>query len=207
MPSPEWTLRRARADDSPAMLAIRALPETRRYQPIIPGTLDDLAVKLQRRGSAPLTPDCAETVQWTIEAGGEPIGWVSVDVTQRAHHVAAVGYTVHPAWYGRAIATGVVRRVIDLVFDPAGLAIQRLEGVAAVDNTASRRVMERCGMNFEGIARGLLVIDGRRVDHAVYARLAGDRNADRNADDAGDGTRYPASDSRSHHSDPQEPNP
>jgi ribosomal-protein-alanine N-acetyltransferase len=46
-----------------------------------------------------------------------------------------------------------------------------VEAVEAVGNAASRRVLEKTGFRCEGIARGLLVIGGERVDHARYAVL------------------------------------
>ncbi|MDP9362932.1 MAG: GNAT family N-acetyltransferase, partial [Chloroflexota bacterium] len=47
----------------------------------------------------------------------------------------------------------------------------RLEAVAAVGNAASRRVLEKADFRAEGVARGLLVIGGKRVDHVRYGLL------------------------------------
>ena len=68
----------------------------------------------------------------------------------------------------------IVAQVIPVAFDPAGLALERLEAVAAVENVASRRVLEKNGFRFEGIARGYLIIAGARVDHARYGLLRSD---------------------------------
>ncbi|MGL5096173.1 MAG: GNAT family N-acetyltransferase, partial [Planctomycetia bacterium] len=45
----------------------------------------------------------------------------------------------------------------------------RLEIVAAVDNHASRRVAEKAGAVFEGIARRRLLVHGASHDAAVYS--------------------------------------
>jgi RimJ/RimL family protein N-acetyltransferase len=177
-------LRRCRVEDADAILAIRSHPVTRRYQPIEPGSLADLRRALAERADTPLTPDLAGKVQWTIVVDGEAVGWVSIDVRSRSHNVASLGYSIDPRYHGRGIASAAVQRVLPIVFDPDGLNIERLEAVAAVDNLASRRVMEKNGLRFEGIARGYLIIDGRRVDHAVYARLRDDPAMKENYGDA-----------------------
>jgi ribosomal-protein-alanine N-acetyltransferase len=44
----------------------------------------------------------------------------------------------------------------------------RLEAIAAVDNHASRRVLQKAGFHEEGVAKHLLVINGIRVDHVRF---------------------------------------
>mgnify|MGYP001121898255 CR=1 FL=1 len=169
-----FTVRRSRADDAPAIHALRSHPLTRRHQPLIPGTVDALERALAERGSAALTPDQDGKVQWTIEIGGEPAGWISVEVTSRSHHNATLGYALAPHYHGQGVTSAAVLQTLEAIFAPDQLAIERLEAVAAVDNTGSRRVLEKCGFTYEGIARGYLIISGRRVDHARYARLRSD---------------------------------
>jgi RimJ/RimL family protein N-acetyltransferase len=67
-----------------------------------------------------------------------------------------------------------VREAIRIAFGAGGLGLERIEAVAAVENVASRRVLEKSGFQFEGIRRGLLRIQGRRVDHACYGILVTD---------------------------------
>ncbi|MBA3276111.1 MAG: GNAT family N-acetyltransferase [Chloroflexia bacterium] len=72
------------------------------------------------------------------------------------------------AFRGRGLATGAVRQVVEIAFDPHGLALDRLEANAAVENIASRRVLVKAGFREEGIAGKLLIIDGVRVDHVRF---------------------------------------
>jgi RimJ/RimL family protein N-acetyltransferase len=171
---PEFELRRARAEDAEAILAIREHPITRQYQPLVPGTLETWRRMLAERGSAPLTPRQAGKVQWSVVVGGGPVGWVTIDVTSRDHHSGTLGYSIHPDYHGKGLATAAVRAALPLALAPGGLALERLEAVAAVENIASRRVLEKSGFTFEGIARGYLILSGVRVDHARYARLSTD---------------------------------
>lgn len=167
-------LRRSQPRDAGAIHAIRSHPVTGRFQPIVPGTLDQLERTLAERGAAPLTPQLSQKVQWTIVVDDTPAGWVSLDITSRDHHVASIGYAIDPRYHGYGLASAAVREVISIAFDPGILAIERLEAVATVDNVSSRRVLEKCGFRCEGIATGLLIISGERVDHARYERMRDD---------------------------------
>ncbi len=126
---------------------------------------------MAKRAASPLDPTCTTDVQWIVETDEGPVGWVTVELTSREHGIGALGYTIGERFRRRGYATAAVRAVFPLVFVPTALDLWRLEAVAAVDNAASRGVLERTGFGYEGIARALLVIDGVRVDHARYALL------------------------------------
>lgn len=165
------TLRRSRPQDACAIHLIRVHPDVRRYQPIESRSVEELARMLEERGGSPLTRSQTGKLQWTVLVEGEIAGWVSVSVVSRDHHVGAAGYSLHPRFWGQGAATHALRDVAEVAMDPRGLALDRLEAVAATENFASRRVLEKSGFAFEGIARGYLIIGNQRVDHARYARL------------------------------------
>jgi ribosomal-protein-serine acetyltransferase len=83
-----------------------------------------------------------------------------------------VGYYLAEIAQGRGIMSAALRALCAVAFETFGA--QRIELVAALGNLASRRVAERCGFRFEGIARGRVVARDRLHDAAVYARLATD---------------------------------
>lgn len=138
---------------------------------MIPGTMEALERTLSQHGSVSLTPQLSGKAQWTIAVGGAPVGWVTLDVTSRDHHIGSIGYTVDPRYHGHGLASAAVRQVVGIALDPNAIALERVEAVAAVENRASRRVLEKCGFRYEGVAAGYLIISGVRVDHARYARL------------------------------------
>jgi RimJ/RimL family protein N-acetyltransferase len=162
------------AADAPAIHAFRSEPSARRFQPLRQVPLEFVAATIAERASLPLDGRLEGKVQWVIAVEGQPAGWISLDVTNREHGIAAIGYTVGEALRGRGAATAATRLVIEVAFDRAGLALERLEAVAAVGNLASRRVLLNAGMREEGIARGLLVIDGTRTDHMRFGLLRTD---------------------------------
>ena len=168
------SLRRATPADAALIQAWRAEPSAARHQPLLPLTLAELRNRLAERAARPLDPRLDGEVQWVVEAAGRPVGWITLTVTSREHAVGTVGYTIGAAHRGRGHATAGLRALLPLAFGPAHADLWRLEAVAAVDNAASRRVLERVGFRGEGIARAYLAIGGRRVDHARYALLRPD---------------------------------
>jgi ribosomal-protein-alanine N-acetyltransferase len=58
-----------------------------------------------------------------------------------------VGYVIKPAHWGRGLATEITMAALKVGFE--SLDLQRIIAIAQPTNTASRRVMEKCGMIFE----------------------------------------------------------
>ena len=65
--------------------------------------------------------------------------------------------------------TEAVRELIRFAFEEMGM--HRIEAFCFAGNTRSARVMERCGMTYEGIFRDHDVIRGAYVSHKLYAIL------------------------------------
>ena len=174
MPDDLVTLRRAAPDDAPTLLAIRALPITRRHQPTIQHDLPTMERILATSAAHTLAATTSGKLTWIIEHNRIPAGWIALDVTSREHAIGAVGYTLAPAFHGQRIASRALRLLIPIAIDPDGLALERLEANVAVANPASQHVLESAGFQREGVARGLLVIHGERIDHYHYGLLRTD---------------------------------
>ena len=69
--------------------------------------------------------------------------------------------------------------MIDYTFD--AMDINRIEAQHELDNPASGRVMEKCGMRKEGVLRQRLYNKGKFVDVALYAILKDDARPARRA--------------------------
>lgn len=101
------------------------------------------------------------------------IGAVNLTHVERgAAQSAKLGYWVAQSHAGRGHARASVRALTRFAFDT--LALHRVEAAVQAENKASIRVLEACGYQREGIARGLLRINGDWADHAIYARLRND---------------------------------
>jgi RimJ/RimL family protein N-acetyltransferase len=77
-----------------------------------------------------------------------------------------VGYWMHPGARSQGTITAACRLTLQHGFSNLGLSIIR--GVTAVDNTASRRVLERSGLTLSGIKRGGAWTRAGHVDAACY---------------------------------------
>ncbi len=71
--------------------------------------------------------------------------------------------------YMREALTAVLIHAFDT------LELGRVEAGCLPENTASRRVLEKTGFKYEGVAQAYLQIDGRWRDHVLYAALRRDR--------------------------------
>ena len=55
------------------------------------------------------------------------------------------------------------------------LDLSRVEAACLPENDPSRKMLEKCGFKFEGVAQSYLQIDGRWRNHVLYANLRSDR--------------------------------
>lgn len=122
-------------------------------------------------------------------ANGTAISWAVADSTTdaligavdlfdiRADQDAEIGYWLHPQGRGRGVAVEMCRLVLRHAFVPeedGGLGLRRVRAVAAEGNSASRRVLERSGLQQQGRERLLARTRGGFADGAVYDMLAED---------------------------------
>lgn len=73
---------------------------------------------------------------------------------------------------GQGIASQALRLMTDYLFDRK--KHNRIRLIIHPDNAASKRIAEKCGYRYEGIARGAWYHRGRNHDVEVYARLRND---------------------------------
>lgn len=102
---------------------------------------------------------------------GEILGGTNLHHFDPVRDVVELGYWLFVHARGRGIATRAVDAMTSQAFADC---IHRVEAVVRVGNTASERVLERTGFTREGVRRGLLRHEGRRVDATLFARLADD---------------------------------
>jgi RimJ/RimL family protein N-acetyltransferase len=107
-------------------------------------------------------------------ADGEIIGGCGLGVLSGPD--PEIGYWIGLPYWGRGYATEAARALIDHAFGTLGY--ERLLGGARVSNPASRRVLEKCGFQWTGVAltriRALASsapVDRFRLDRALWASL------------------------------------
>lgn len=105
-------------------------------------------------------------------ATGELAGDIGlVNVNSRCRH-ATLAYYVRPEKWGQGIATDAGRLILSYAFGP--LELNRVGAVCMTHNAASRRVLDKLGFTFEGVARQELMKDGVFYDVAHYGLLRED---------------------------------
>ncbi|TYO89115.1 ribosomal-protein-alanine N-acetyltransferase [Oceanicella actignis] len=108
------------------------------------------------------------------EAPARVIGALTIDNLRRGPAQAAtVGYWIAAEQAGRGLMTEALSAARDHAFGRMDLS--RLEAACLPENARSRRVLERCGFKYEGVAQAYLQIAGRWRNHVLYAALRADR--------------------------------
>ena len=96
------------------------------------------------------------------------IGSVSLVDRSDRHENCEIGYCLSKALWGRGIMPEAVRAVILFLFHDVGF--HRIMARHRVDNPASGRVMQKCGMVYEGTTHGsYLTREGIFTDLCIYA--------------------------------------
>lgn len=92
-------------------------------------------------------------MDWAVvdKKNNRVIGAICVIARAADGEVMEIGYVLHPDFWGQGITACAARAVRDFVF--TNTKCVRLEGHYFAENTASGRVMEKIGMNFEGLHR------------------------------------------------------
>jgi ribosomal-protein-alanine N-acetyltransferase len=98
----------------------------------------------------------------------EVVGGVSL-FEHEQHRRAELGYWCATEFWGRGYATEAVRAVIDYAFDT--LALNKVHAACHGDNPASRRVLEKAGLTFEGQFREHSYRVDRFADKLVFGTL------------------------------------
>ncbi|MDE3082162.1 MAG: GNAT family N-acetyltransferase [Acidobacteriota bacterium] len=102
---------------------------------------------------------------------GRFVGEITLSSIQRGPLQSAfIGYWIDEAVAGRGLMPESVVTVLQFSFE--SLNLHRIEINIIPRNAASRRVVEKLGLRFEGIAERYLEIDGAWEDHARYAVTA-----------------------------------
>jgi RimJ/RimL family protein N-acetyltransferase len=173
-----WRLRPWRADDAAALHALvrESMPRFRRWLPWCRagyGLADAVAhIERCRTGWARGELYAFAVIDARTHA---LVASVGINQLRMQHRCGNLGYWVCSARQGEGIAPRIVVAAARFAFRRLGLV--RLEIVVDVANRASRRVAEKAGAQFEGIARQRLLHGATARDAAIYALIPADLGA------------------------------
>jgi len=101
----------------------------------------------------------------------------AIDIRPNARHKKAeMGYWIGKPYWGRGYATEAARAIIRFGFEELGL--NRIYATHFTENPASGRVMQKAGMQYEGLMRAYTYKNGQFQDHILYAILREDWEQD-----------------------------
>ncbi len=170
--APRVSLRPASPADAGHLKAWRAEPSVARYQPLGELSLAQLRAELIAQNVDDLYRGRGEKFQWIILADRDPVGWVTLVVTNWEHGLAEIGYALSTPYQRRGITREALEQLVTDLFRRT--SIERIEARCAIENEASMKVLEAVGFQREGVLRGYFELAGRRVDNYLYSVLRAD---------------------------------
>ena len=99
-----------------------------------------------------------------LKNGNILIGDIEAGIVNEYQETGGLGYCMGKAWWGEGIMTEALTEVLRYCFEEVGF--YRISGSHAAENMDSSRVMEKCGLKYEGTRRKAyrLLLTGERVD-------------------------------------------
>lgn len=154
------------------VFAHRQDPETQRYNPLAPVTVEALAERLAKSGSDWSAFDRTESFHWIVRVDGTLAGLASLQNINRMMRTADIGYGIVSNLRGRGMATAAVDSLARQAF--ARTDLRKLIAYVHEANLPSQRVLERVGFQREGLLREHFLIGGEPVNEVLYGLLPGD---------------------------------
>ncbi|WP_296247107.1 GNAT family protein [uncultured Stenotrophomonas sp.] len=170
--SPRLRLREVREGDAAALFAIHSDARVMRYWSYPAWTELEQAeqkiadIQRQRRE--------LDMLAWAIADADSDllIGSSAIFHMDLAQARAEIGYSLHPDWQGRGLASEALQLVLGYVFNELGL--RRIEADIDPRNLPSCRLVERFGFVREGLLRERWQVNGEICDSAIYGLLRQD---------------------------------
>lgn len=161
-------LRRPELSDVAAAYERRNLPEVARYQDW------ELPYTLER---AERSVGTAAEMDGPVDGKGWMLTVVQADQPERilgdlyvglrwGGRSCTFGYTFHPEHWGQGFATEAAQALVQRLFTESG--VSRVEATLHPDNVASARVLEACGLLWEGTTRQSFWVGDECSDDMLY---------------------------------------
>ena len=163
-------------EDTPAVHRYGSDPDVVRYMPWGPNTWTDTQEFVRRKlDDQRADPRRRFDLAVTLASSGELIGACGLSIISTERRQGAIGYVYRRDVWGRGYATEAARALVALGFDRLGM--HRIFSYVDVDNVASARVLEKAGMQREGLVRHDVQMRGEWRDSYLYAILEDDPRA------------------------------
>ncbi|MDC8002966.1 GNAT family protein [Aureisphaera galaxeae] len=163
-------------EDIPDIHRMNSFEEVARYNTIgIPKSEADTAKVLTNALDA--SKENERILGWVLQLkdGNTFIGQLGMNRSIPKYNMAEIHYHLLPDYWGKGYATEAVMELLRWGFED--MKLHRIEAGVATANTASIKLLERVGMQREGLRRKILPIRGEWQDNYMYAILDEDWNS------------------------------
>lgn len=122
--------------------------------------------------TAMLSADKTKTFAFAITLDDVVIGSIGVFRCDNIHsRTAEMGYYIGESYWGKGYGTSAVKQISKYIFEHTDII--RIFAEPFAYNTASCRVLEKAGFQFEGTLHSNAVKNGKVVDMKMYALVKG----------------------------------
>lgn len=121
--------------------------------------------------------DREDYYRWAVieKASGECIGQIAYFLVDSKNHFAEIEYCIGAAFQRRGYATEAAKAVIAYGFDRINL--HKVQICTKTINKPSKRVIEKCGLTYEGTLRDYFYMNGEYVGRLYFSILRDERGA------------------------------
>lgn len=111
------------------------------------------------------------TYRWAVieMESGECIGQIAYFLVNQTGSWGEIEYAIGTAYQGKGYATEATKAVIDYGFKNIGF--HKVQICVRPSNIKSKRVIEKCGFEYEGMLRDFFYIDGKYEGRMYYSLL------------------------------------
>jgi ribosomal-protein-alanine N-acetyltransferase len=159
-------LRPLHVDDAAAWSRYLSLPGVTEHT-----SWGDVSERALRRQIAAYLPTATDLRWALVGADSQLIGTVGLNGIDLSHGRGELAYDLDPRWQGQGLATHAARAVLE--WGHAAHARVRIQATVLDSNTRSIAVLERLGMQREGLLRAYRRVRGQPRDFWMYARVEG----------------------------------
>lgn len=172
--TPRLTLREWSQADVPLVYQLLSEPNVAPFNTIgIPASVQVIQDLLQ-----PTLDDLEKPTRtrygWSMIRNNDKtfVGEIGLNLATERFRSGEIFYSVSSAYWGKGYASEAAKAIVQFAFED--LELHRLEAGVATFNPGSIRVLEKIGMQREGLRRKILPINGEWLDNYMYAMLEED---------------------------------
>jgi ribosomal-protein-alanine N-acetyltransferase len=159
--------------DAPAMFEYASDPEVTKYVSWPQHSSSSDSERFLRTVIESYKTNCPSGWGIVLKESNAFIGTIGMVCSwKRGNYTLEIGYCMNRRNWGYGLATEAAQAVVECLFRQT--SVNRIEAQCHCENIASARVLEKCGMQLEGILRNYLFYKGKFRDLRLYSILRHD---------------------------------